>query len=101
MKRISCFARIPREVIPLRSVLGRTACIKRHRLNFYPIRNVEPTEIIMSKYMKRTILALLLTPLLCSCETARDVGVTTFRVIDAPAAYVRRHIDEDGQVTET
>src|SRR4249919_630235 len=75
---------------------------KQNGLNFYPIRNVLRTEIIMSKSMKRTILALLLTPLFSSCETAKDVGVATFRVIDAPAAYVRRHIDEgDGQVTET
>src|SRR4249919_3560828 len=74
---------------------------KQNGLNFYPIRNVLRTEIIMSKSMKRTILALLLTPLFSSCETAKDVGVATFRVIDAPAAYVRRHIDDDGQVTET
>lgn len=70
-------------------------------LNFYPISNVLPTEMIMSKSMNRRILALLLTPLLSSCETAHDVGVTTFRVIDAPAAYVRRQIDEEGQVTQT
>jgi len=58
--------------------------------------------MIMSKSMKRTLLALLVIPLFSSCETAKDVGVATFRVIDAPAAYVRRHIDEgDGQVTET
>jgi len=58
--------------------------------------------MIMSKSMKRTLPALLVIPLFSSCETAKDVGVATFRVIDAPAAYVRRHIDEgDGQVTET
>ena len=68
----------------------------RHReVNFYPIRNVLPTEIIMSKPMKRTILVLLLTPLFPSCETAHNAAVTTFHVIDAPAAYVRRKIDEE------
>ena len=51
--------------------------------------------------MKRTILALLLTPLFSSCETAHEVGVSTFRVIDAPAAYVRRQIDEEPHVTQT
>jgi len=70
-------------------------------LNFYPIRNVLPTEIIMSKPMQRTVLALLLTPLFSSCETAHDAAVSTFRVIDAPAAYIRRQIDEEGQVTQT
>src|SRR4051794_30535320 len=32
--------------------------------------------------------------LLTGCETAHDVAVTSFRVIDAPANYVRRHIDQ-------
>lgn len=30
------------------------------------------------------------------CQTAHDVAVGTFRVIDAPANYVRRHIDDSG-----
>ncbi len=29
------------------------------------------------------------------CRTAHDVAVTSFRVIDAPASYVRRYIDEE------
>jgi hypothetical protein len=54
--------------------------------------------------MKRTILALLLAPLvLPSCETAHNAAVTTFRVIDTPAAYVRRKIevDQGPQTTST
>ena len=35
-------------------------------------------------------------------EVARDAAVTTFRVIDAPANYVRRRIDaEEGATTQT
>ena len=34
-------------------------------------------------------------------ETARDVAVTSFRVIDAPANYVRRKIDEQEGATTT
>ena len=51
--------------------------------------------------MKRTVLVLLLTPLFPSCETAHNAAVTTFRVIDAPAAYIRRKIDEEPQTTAT
>jgi hypothetical protein len=32
---------------------------------------------------------------LVSCRTAHNVAVTSFRVIDAPANYIRRHIDND------
>lgn len=35
------------------------------------------------------------------CETARDVAVTGWRVIDAPANYVRRHIDRREPTTTT
>ena len=35
------------------------------------------------------------------CQTAHDVGVATFRVLDAPANYVRHHIDGDTQKTNT
>jgi hypothetical protein len=55
----------------------------------------------MSKRMNRTILVLLLTPLFPSCETAHNAAVATFHVIDAPAAYVRRKIDEEPQTTTT
>ncbi len=73
-------------------------------MNFYPPKSVLPIELIMSKCMKRIILALILAPLvLPSCETAHNAAVTTFRVIDAPAAYVRRKIevDQEPQITST
>jgi hypothetical protein len=38
---------------------------------------------------------------LCGCHTAHDVAVTSFHVIDAPANYVRRHIDQDSNTTAT
>jgi hypothetical protein len=44
---------------------------------------------------------LLAVPFLCGCHTAKDVAVTSFRVIDAPANYVRRHLDEPRTTTTT
>ncbi len=40
---------------------------------------------------------------LVSCETMHNAAVSTFRVVDAPHAYVRRQlgIDENGQPVET
>jgi hypothetical protein len=38
---------------------------------------------------------------LSGCRTAHNVAVASFRVIDAPANYVRRHIDEEGTTTST
>jgi hypothetical protein len=38
---------------------------------------------------------------LCGCRTAHNVAVSSFRVIDAPANYVRRHIDDDEGTTTT
>jgi hypothetical protein len=38
---------------------------------------------------------------LSSCHTAHDVAVTSFRVIDAPANYVRHHIDNSDTTTTT
>jgi len=35
------------------------------------------------------------------CSTAHDVAVTSFRVLDAPANYVRRQIDQPKQTTTT
>lgn len=35
------------------------------------------------------------------CSTAHDVAVTSFRVLDAPANYVRRQIDKPNQTTTT
>lgn len=40
--------------------------------------------------------------MLGGCSAAHDVAVTSFRVLDAPANYVRRRIDEPGStVTST
>ena len=44
---------------------------------------------------------LLATIILSSCRTAHDVAVSSFRVIDAPANYVRRHIDGQNETTTT
>lgn len=38
---------------------------------------------------------------LCGCRTAKDVAVTSFRVLDAPANYVRRQIDHSDSTTTT
>jgi hypothetical protein len=38
---------------------------------------------------------------LAGCETAHDVAVTSFRVIDAPANYIRHRIDEESTSTNT
>ncbi len=38
---------------------------------------------------------------LCGCRAAHNVAVSSFRVIDAPANYVRRHIDDEGTTTTT
>jgi hypothetical protein len=35
------------------------------------------------------------------CHTAHNVAVTGFRVIDAPAAYIRRHVDDSDTTTTT
>ncbi|MFL6590961.1 MAG: hypothetical protein ACJ8M4_12405 [Chthoniobacterales bacterium] len=35
------------------------------------------------------------------CRTAHDVAVSSFRVLDAPANYVRRHIDAESHPTAT
>lgn len=38
---------------------------------------------------------------LSGCQTAHDVAVTSFHVLDTPANYVRRHIDGGTQTTTT
>ena len=38
---------------------------------------------------------------LSGCKTTHDVAVSTFHVLDAPANYVRHHIDGDTQTTTT
>lgn len=44
---------------------------------------------------------LLGTMFICGCRAAHDVAVTSFRVIDAPANYVRRKIDGSESTTTT
>lgn len=51
--------------------------------------------------VKRVGLLLLGLALFSGCRTAHDVAVTSFHVLDAPANYVRRHIDHDQTTTTT
>ena len=51
--------------------------------------------------MKPAGLLLLGILVLSGCRTASNVATTTFRVLDTPANYVRRHIDGDSQTTTT
>src|SRR3954447_13096478 len=51
--------------------------------------------------VKRVGFLLLGVGVLAGCRAAHDVAVTSFRVLDAPANYVRRHIDGDTQTTTT
>ena len=39
--------------------------------------------------------------LFTGCRAAHDVAVSSFRVLDAPANFVRRHIDRDTETTTT
>ena len=58
----------------------------------------------MKKQMKGAAkIGLLGSLVLAGCQTAHDAAVTSFRVLDAPAAYIRRHIDasEEPQTTTT
>jgi hypothetical protein len=41
------------------------------------------------------------TIVLSGCHTAHDVAVTSFRVLDAPANFVRKRIDTPGETTTT
>jgi hypothetical protein len=57
---------------------------------------------VMKKQMRFVaLLALSAGSIFAGCRTAHDVAVTSFRVIDAPAAYIRRHVDESDTVTTT
>ncbi len=51
----------------------------------------------------KTVLRILLPGMLAlgGCQAAHDVAVTSFRVIDAPANFVRRKIDEPSTTTTT
>jgi hypothetical protein len=51
--------------------------------------------------VKRVGLLLLGLVVLTGCRAAHDVAVTSFRVLDAPANYVRRHIDRQTETTTT
>ena len=51
--------------------------------------------------MKPAGLLLLGLFVLSGCRTAHDVAVTSFHVLDAPANYVRHHIDGNTQTTTT
>jgi len=51
--------------------------------------------------MKTVVALALATIFVCGCHTAKNVAVTSFRVIDAPASYLRRHIDPQDQTTTT
>jgi hypothetical protein len=44
---------------------------------------------------------LLAAVILSGCRAAHNVAVTSFRVIDAPANFVRRHIDGRDETTDT
>ena len=39
--------------------------------------------------------------MLSGCRAAHNVAVTSFKVLDTPANYVRRHIDGENQTTTT
>jgi len=51
--------------------------------------------------VKRIGLLLLGLAAMAGCKTAHDVAVTSFHVIDAPANYVRHHIDGETRTTTT
>src|SRR2546423_14492931 len=51
--------------------------------------------------VKRVGLLLLGLVVLAGCRTAHNVAVTSFKVLDAPANYVRRHIDGHTETTTT
>lgn len=51
--------------------------------------------------VKRVGLFVLLLIALGGCRTAHDVAVSSFHVLDAPANYVRHHIDGETQTTTT
>ena len=51
--------------------------------------------------VKRVGLLLFGLVVLAGCRAAHDVAVSSFRVLDAPANYVRRHIDGQTETTTT
>jgi hypothetical protein len=66
------------------------------------VQSVSKQFRIISKQMRFVaFLAFSAGSILSGCQTAHDVAVTSFRVIDAPAAYIRRHVDESDTRTTT
>jgi hypothetical protein len=66
------------------------------KVNLDRTTGVSPIEVYRIKSMTRTILALLLALVtLPSCQTAHNAAVSTFRVVDAPNAYLRRKLGVD------
>lgn len=60
------------------------------------------SKLYMKMQMSHAMRFLILGALfLVGCRTARTVAVSSFRVIDAPANYVRHHIGEDETTTTT
>ncbi|MGI8436478.1 MAG: hypothetical protein ACR2NX_06180 [Chthoniobacterales bacterium] len=52
--------------------------------------------------MRSSLSLLVLTVIfLTACGTAKDVAVTSFKILDAPAHYVRRQLDENGNAVTT
>lgn len=65
-------------------------------------RELRAGRALMYRFRMKVVVLLVAAPLLiCGCYSAREVAVTSFRVIDAPAAYVRRHLDSDRSTTTT
>jgi len=57
---------------------------------------------VMNKQMRFVLLlAFSSGSIFSGCRTAHDVAVTSFHVIDAPAAYVRRRVDESDRTSTT
>ena len=48
-----------------------------------------------------TRILLLSATVFAGCHTAHKVAVSSFRVVDAPANYVRRHLDSESNTTTT
>lgn len=56
----------------------------------------------MKKPFSRALPVIFLSAIvLPGCRTAHNLAVSSFRVIDAPANYVRRHIDQEEGTTTT
>jgi hypothetical protein len=66
------------------------------------IQRVLLEKFYMNSQMKYAARAVILAAVtLAGCRTAHEVAVSSFRVIDAPANYVRRHLDDEEPTTTT